>query len=149
MNRIKVLTVSLAADEAGHSEIPYPIMHALVYYLSHGSLRLSFPGYIFSTEIHPRFGVFNAEEEDITYPASIELSEDLDRLTAEGLIEQIPGSVKYSVGEEALKQKPNFLRAFAQLEPQVSYEHLTQETRSALSDLRTLISRCYDLYLRL
>lgn len=146
MNRIKVVTVSLAAEDSGHPELLQPIFHALVYYLSHGDLQLPFPGYIFSTAIHPKFGQF---AEDITYTLSVELSDDLDRLTTEGLIRKERGSTKFLVGREARNRKSSFLGAFAHLESAVSYEDLIQATREALADYRSLITRCYDLYLRL
>lgn len=149
LNRIKILAVTVAADDAGYTEVPYPIMHALFYFLSHGPLQLSFPGYVFSTSIHPRFGVFNDEDEDITYPESLELSEELDRLTAEGFLQQISGSVKFSLGEEARELKENILAAFAQLEGEPSFDQLVNETTRALGDYRSLISQCYELYLRL
>lgn len=146
MNRIKLMAVSFAAYDAGHTELPYPVVHSLVYYLSHGSLQLSFPGYIFSMAIHPKFGDF---DQDITYPASVELSDDLDRLTSEGLLRKERGSTRFLVGREGRDQKPNILQAFAQVVEEVTYERLVEETRGALADYRSLITQCYNLYLRL
>jgi hypothetical protein len=147
--QVKVTAVMTAVWDSGQRELlPSPIVHSLVYYLMRGKDGICFPGYVFSLSTYPKFGPFVKEEQDVPYPRSTQLSDDLETLVSAGLLEKKIGSICYRAAVEARHEGQRVREAFDKLNPSVPYDALIARVRPMANDWEGLIRSCRELYLR-
>jgi hypothetical protein len=113
-----------------------------------GREGICFPGYVFSLSTYPRFGPFVNDEQDIPYPRSTELSDDLETLVSAGLLEKKIGSICYRTAVGAKDESQRVREAFNKLNPPVPYDQLVDRVRPLANNWTDLIRSCRELYLR-
>lgn len=142
----KVVTTVLAADEAGHEKLYFPVLQALVFFLDRQGY--SFPAYDFN----PRsYSLMEGETRRLgPYPYSTELERDILHLVATEYLIEERSTPRFSPGPLAFDEKKEFIESFDRDVRALdkSYQKLVETIRGCLVDYRSFLRDCYMLYSR-
>lgn len=141
---VKLLVLASAVKQAGCAELEEPFEHILAFYLSKKAI-IPFDEYVFAGDYCPPFDAF---PDGISYPRSLGLTGDLNRLGAWELINVAVHSIsRYSITPRGTKIAASFL---AQVDSTIGTKKFTEiisEVADKLSDKRSLLNESYRMYL--
>lgn len=135
--------VSLAAKK-----VPYPLMHALIYYLKHKGLDM---GYHFNMLFCPKEAMGDwlkdYEHETVEYPHSVELSEDLANFISADILHSQRGSaILILPGSIVIKNQRLYVDRF-NTQSKIKFSKLQKMIRDALANPKKLLDKCYKWYI--
>lgn len=150
---LPVISMAATAEDSPYSSgVPYPLLHALLFYFGHQGINL---GYRFNwhfclkEEIEPRKkGQVEPPpgKETVWYPHSIELAEDIFNLNAGGILSVGRGSGMLIVPGPLVTENTKVFISRFEKKASITYEKLSDGIIGVLADSKKLLDDCYKIY---
>jgi len=142
-----IAIVSIAAKEEGYESVPYPLEHALVYFLKHNRFpfKYSFNWHYCLREAY-REWLKEYRKNFIEYPHSLELAEDLMSLSASGILKMKASATAFLPGPVSEKKRDLYIQRFDKESP-LKFSQVRRYVKQALAHPKTLLDQCYVWYI--
>lgn len=140
----QLVTIGLAAKEAGVGPIEYPVFHAFTYYLKQKE-KVGFDAYLFNACAFPPSPDLS---EPMDFPCSVELVEDMNSLVSRGLYKEVVGSTAYAVTSRAERLQERYVREWEETRGALDFASLRKKAGELLSNPEALVRASYRLYIR-
>jgi len=150
-NTVALATVAIATEQEGYPGVPYPLEHALVYYLKNQKVNFDFvftwPYFYPKKELGEAPWLTQIAIDVIEYPHSFDLAKRLEDLSAMGILAtQRCSSTSFFPGPIALKRRDEFIELFNKVGG-VKYLKLRNLVRAGLEAPKDLLDLCYKYYI--
>jgi hypothetical protein len=150
-NTVALVTLSLATKDVGSSGVPYPIEHALVYYLLHNKVNFdytfTFPYLYPIDDIKKEKWAKDFSSNIIEYPHSFELASKIESLCSMRILDQRRHSPLFILaGPLAIKKRETYIERFEEVGG-IKYSELKSTVKDILDNPKNMLDDCYKYYI--